>query len=913
MLFSKKVYHHDHQGSCGCGCGTHEHKHEHKSEHQHSFVNGVCDCGKKEPIVLDLQAKEVEDCGCDCGESHSDKNKEKDDGGDEDSESSHHYEDGCCSSEGHKHEHSFKGLLGHGDNCGCDDHSQEHIHRSEACASSTEKMEFVIEGLHCAGCAGKIENKVRALKEVDNAEMNFAISTLNAYINSSDKDALKRQIIKIVEETEPGTTATLKDDLDGKEVEFELKGLNCAACAGKIERNVKELPGVVSTSLNFAISKFEVKIDNLDVKGLYEQVEKIVKDLEPDVEVILNTGSEDEIHVKKDNNKKKGNSLLMRMGVAIGFLGIGMVFRGESFELIPFLIAYLIVGYDIIKRSISNIKRGEVFDENFLMTIASAAALYVGEHPEAVLVMLLYQIGEYFQGRAVESSRKSIANLMDIRPDYANIKIGNDIKKVSPNDVKVGDIIVVKAGEKVPLDGIIIEGSSSVDTKALTGESAPMDVAGGDEITSGFINIDGLLTVEVKKRFKDSAVSRILDLVQNASAKKAKTELRITKFARYYTPVVVIIAALTAIIPSVFFGGNFNDWLLKAATFLVVSCPCALVISVPMTYFAGLGASSKRGILVKGGNYLEALSKAGVLVFDKTGTLTKGNFKVDKIHAEKDISKDEILRLTAHVESFSNHPIAVSIVNEYGKDIDKSIIKEYKEVKGKGVQATIGGKKVISGNLKFIKDNNIQVEESKTPGTIVYTAIDGQFAGFITISDEIKEDSKKAIQGFSELGINNVVMLTGDRKITADAVAQKLGITKYKYELLPNHKVDEVEKLIESKGDKSLVFVGDGINDAPVLARADVGVAMGGVGSDAAIEAADVVIMNDEPSKLIDGIKIARKTKKIVNQNIFFSLAVKIGIMVLTFFLAVPMWLAVFGDVGVALLAVFNAMRVLRD
>ncbi len=877
MLFSKKVFHHDHEGSCGCGCGsesvTHKHKHEHNNEHQHSFVNGVCDCGKKEPVVLDIQAKEVEGCGCGCGcgESKNEKNEEQDDGGDEDSDSSHRHEDGCCSHEGHmnhgheghshgdnnyeghkhvdhKHEHSLKGILGHGESCGCGDHhSHEHIHRNEA--------------------------------------------------------------------TEPGTTATLKDDLEGKLVEFEFKGLNCAACAGKIERNVKGLPGVVSTSLNFAISKFEVKIDNSDVKGLYEQVEKIVKDLEPDVEVILNTGSEAEIGVgvKKDSKKKKESKLLVRMGVTIGFLGIGMVFRGESFELIPFLIAYLIVGYDIIKRSISNIKRGEVFDENFLMTIASAAALYVGEYPEAVMVMLLYQIGEYFQGRAVESSRKSIANLMDIRPDYANIKVGYDIKKVSPNDVKVGDIIVVKAGEKVPLDGVIIEGSSSVDTKALTGESVPMDVAVGDEITSGFINIDGLLTVEVKKKFKDSAVSRILDLVQNASAKKAKTELRITKFARYYTPVVVLIAALTAIIPSVFFGGSFNHWLLKAATFLVVSCPCALVISVPMTYFAGLGASSKKGILIKGGNYLEALSKVGVLVFDKTGTLTKGNFKVDKIHAEKDVKKDEILRLTAHVESFSNHPIAVSIVTEYGKDIDKSIIKEYKEVKGKGVQAIIDGKRVISGNLKFIKDNNIKVEESKTPGTIVYTAIEGEFAGFITISDEVKEDSKKAIEGFDKLGINNVVMLTGDRKITADDVAKKLGITQYKYELLPDHKVDEVESLIESKGDKALIFVGDGINDAPVLARADVGVAMGGVGSDAAIEAADIVIMNDEPSKLIEGIKIARKTKKIVNQNIFFSLAVKIGIMGFAFFGAVPMWLAVFGDVGVALLAVFNAMRVLRD
>lgn len=692
------------------------------------------------------------------------------------------------------------------------------------------------------------------------------------------------------------------------DVKYKLQGLNCASCAGKIERNVNNLDSIINAKLNFATSilSLELKSNNLD--DISKRITHIVKKLEPHVEVIQQ-GNESKIRV--DDAKENSNSLLIRIGISVIFLVLA-IFLKTSWNIALFGIAYLIIGADIVKRSFDNVINGEIFDENFLMTIATFAAIGIGEYPEAVMVMLLYQLGEYYQDRAVESSRKSIANLMDIRPDYANLKLEETINQVDPNEVSVGDIIIVKPGEKVPLDGVVIEGNTSVDAKALTGESVPVDIKPGESITSGSINIDGLITVKVTKKFSESAVSKILDLVQNASAKKAKTELRITKFARYYTPTVVVIAAITAIVPPIITGQEFSQWILRAATFLVVSCPCALVISIPMTYFAGLGASSKNGVLVKGGNYLEALSKAGVIIFDKTGTLTHGEFKVDNI-VTNNISKEALLKLTAYVESFSTHPIAISIVNEYGKDIDKLIIKDYKETRGKGVEATIQGEHVISGNIHFLREKGLTIEDVESDGTIVYTAINSTYAGYIVIKDQMKEDSKTTIDQLKKLSIENIVMLTGDRKVTADIVAKQLGIHNYQYELLPDEKVDEVEKIISDKGEESLIFVGDGINDAPVLARADVGVAMGGVGSDAAIEAADVVIMNDEPSKLISAIKIARKTKKIANQNIFLSISIKVIIMIFAFFGYAPMWVAVFGDVGVSLLAVFNALRVLRN
>ncbi|GAA0737662.1 heavy metal translocating P-type ATPase [Clostridium oceanicum] len=808
--------------------------------------------------------------------------------------------------------------------CGCSKANSHNHSNSCECSKDFSNInnnyytkEFILKGLNCTNCANKIERNIRKLDGITNSSLNFSTSRLKVEFEKKLESTIYEIINKIVTNLEPDvdvidTSIVLNNDHSTKE--FTLKGLNCTNCANKIERNIKNLDGVINSSLNFSTSKLKVEFEKKLESTIYETITKIVTNLEPDVKVIdtiSNLNKSNSYNNKK--NKNNINTLPIKMILTLAFMGLGFLFKKESFGFIPFLIGYFIISFSIMKKSIKNIIKGEIFDENFLMVIATLAAISVAEYPEAIMVMLLYQVGEYFQGRAVESSRKSISDLMDIRPDYANLKSNNKIKKVSPNKVSVGDIIIVKPGEKVPLDGIVIEGNSSVDTKALTGESIPKEVSKNTSITSGFINIDGLLTIRVTKTFGESAVSKILDLVQNATSKKAKTELRITKFAKYYTPIVVLIAVLLTIIPPIFIPSQtFNTWLIRGATFLVVSCPCALVISIPMSYFAGLGASSKSGVLVKGGNYLEALNNVGTLVFDKTGTLTKGNFKVDKIVSSNDFNKDDFLKYVAHVESFSTHPIAVSIVSEFNGTINKDLIKNYKEIRGKGVEALVDGKLVSSGNLKFLRDKGITVAESDAFGTVIYTAIDNKYIGFISIKDEIKEDSKKAILGFKKLDINNIVMLTGDRKITAVNVSKELSISNYKYGLLPNEKVSEVENLIKNKGNKSLVFVGDGINDAPVLARADVGIAMGGVGSDAAIEAADVVIMNDAPSKIINAIKIAKKTKRIANENIFMSILVKLIIMVLALFGLAPMWLAIFGDVGVSIIAVFNAMRILK-
>ncbi|WP_461205386.1 heavy metal translocating P-type ATPase [Clostridium sp. DL1XJH146] len=717
--------------------------------------------------------------------------------------------------------------------------------------------------------------------------------------------------------------------------EYTLKGLNCAGCAAKIEKNVRGLEGIKEASLNFALSKLEVRVEKEDESKIANRIKDIVLALEPDVKVIDN----DLVDCRKDelvsgnrenDENERNNKLIMRIGFSLAALVIGFLFKDRSWAVGIFLVSYLVIGYDIVLKSIKNIMAGEIFDENFLMSVATIAALGLKEYPEAIMVMLLYQVGEYFQDKAVESSRKSISDLMDIRPEYANLLIENNIKKVIPKEVKVGDIILVKPGEKVPLDGVVVEGNSSIDTKALTGESFPQDISEGNEIISGSVNIDGVLKIQVKKEFGESAVSKILDLVQNASAKKAKTELKITKFARYYTPTVVFVALFIALVPPLFISGQgFNEWILRGATFLVVSCPCALVISIPLSYFAGLGASSRKGVLVKGGNYLEALSNIGVVVFDKTGTLTEGEFQVTSINPEQGFMKEDLLRYTAYAEGFSTHPIGTSIVKyfinrgiSYDKlkgnekqeqTINKALIKNYKEIRGKGIEAEIEGKKVLSGKLNYLLEKGIKAEENKSSGTIVYTAIDGKYAGCITIKDKVKKDSKEAIKNLYQLGINKIVMLTGDRKVTGEEVARELGIKDFKYELLPDEKVEIVEGLLEQNKNNTLVFVGDGINDAPVLSRADIGIAMGGVGSDAAIEAADVVIMNDEPSKIIDAINIAKKTKRIANQNIFMALSVKFIIMILALFGLAPMWLAIFGDVGISIIAVFNSMRILQN
>lgn len=578
-----------------------------------------------------------------------------------------------------------------------------------------------------------------------------------------------------------------------------------------------------------------------------------------------------------------------------------------------FIISYLIIGVDILKEAIENIFKGKIFDENFLMAVATIGAFGIGEFPEAVAVMLFYQIGELFQSYAIDKSRKSISSLMNIRPDYANVYRNGKIERTDPNEVEIGDIIMVKPGEKVPLDGYITEGKTTLDTKALTGESLPKTVIEGKEVLSGCINLSGAIKIEVTKKFSESTVSKILDLVENASSKKSKSENFITKFARYYTPIVVIIAAILAIIPPILIKNtSFIDWLYRALSFLVVSCPCALVISIPLSFFGGIGGASKMGILIKGSNYLEALSKTDTVVFDKTGTLTEGVFEVQKVNAIE-MSEENLLKIVAYSENFSNHPIAKSVKEAYGKEIDEKQIIKTEELPGLGIIAKIGDQDVLIGNKELMNEKQIDFVSTNDIGTILYVAIDGKFAGHILISDKIKDDSEKTIKSLKKHGIKQTIMLTGDRKNVGEAVASKLGVDKVYSELLPDGKVQKVEELLSSKTEnKKLAFVGDGINDAPVLALADIGIAMGGVGADSAIEAADVVIMTDEPSKIINAIKLSRKTMKIVSENIIIAIGVKIAVLILSAFGISTMWEAVFADVGVSMIAIINALRVLN-
>ena len=578
-----------------------------------------------------------------------------------------------------------------------------------------------------------------------------------------------------------------------------------------------------------------------------------------------------------------------------------------------FVISYIIVGFEIIRKALRNIIRGKIFDENFLMSIATIGAFGIGEFPEAVAVMLFYQIGELFQSYAVDKSRKSIASLMDIRPDYANVYRNGKLEKVNPDEVKIGETIVVKLGEKIPLDGVILEEKSTLDTKALTGESIPREVIEKNEVLSGCINLNGVIKIEVTKEYKESTVSKILDLVENASSQKSKSEKFITKFAKYYTPIVVIIAAILAILPSLLISGqNFSDWIYRALSFLVVSCPCALVISIPLSFFSGIGGASKIGILIKGSNYLEALSNVEKVVFDKTGTLTKGVFEVQKVNAVE-IKKDELLKMAAYSEYYSNHPISKSIKNAYGKDIDEKKIIKTQELSGLGISARIEEQDILIGNEKLMNEHQIAFTKCNEIGTTLYVAIEKKYVGYILIADTIKEDSKKAIDDLKKNNIKQIVMLTGDRKQVGEAVSKELGLDKVYTELLPDGKVEKVEELLKEKSEKGkLAFVGDGINDAPVLALADIGIAMGGLGADSAIEAADIVIMTDEPSKIVKAIKLSKKTMRIVKENIIFAISIKVAVLILAAFGISTMWEAVFADVGVSVIAIINALRILR-
>ncbi len=609
--------------------------------------------------------------------------------------------------------------------------------------------------------------------------------------------------------------------------------------------------------------------------------------------------------------KKKGIKIIIAL--VLFFIALIINFGNEWINNTIYIISYIIVGLEIVRKAIRNITRGKVFDENFLMTVATIGAFGVGEFPEAACVMLFYQVGELFQSYAVDKSRKSISSLMDIRPDFANVERNSKLQKVDPDDVKLHEIIVVKPGEKVPLDGYVIEGKSSLDTKALTGESLPRNLVEGEEVLSGSINLNGVIKIEVTKEYGESTVSKILDLVENASSKKSKSENFITKFARYYTPIVVIIAVILAILPPLIIKDwAFSDWIYRALSFLVVSCPCALVISIPLSFFGGIGGASKMGILIKGSNYLEQLADTEIIVFDKTGTLTEGVFEVQKVKAI-DISEEELLKITAYAENYSNHPISLSVKKAFGKKIDEKQIVKTEELSGLGIACRIGEQDVLVGNEKLMNERQIKFTKSVDIGTVLYVAIERKFVGFIVISDKIKKDSAKAIKDLKKNNIKQTVMLTGDRKNVGESVAKQLGLDKVYTELLPDGKVAKVESLLKEKSKKGkLAFVGDGINDAPVLAISDIGIAMGGLGSDAAIEAADVVLMTDEPSKIVDAIHLSKKTMRIVRENIIFAILIKVIVLILSAFGLSTMWEAVFADVGVSVIAIINALRVLR-
>lgn len=790
-------------------------------------------------------------------------------------------------------------------------------------ACSISKKEIILGGLNCAHCAEIINDKVSKLEEIESCNLNFLNKKLTIEINKNVNENLTiEKVIQIVNDTEPGLDIKVlkNENKNNKKVEITLGGLNCAHCSEEIGNKVSKLDNVLQSNLNFISKKLTFEVaKNVDEKVVTEEIIKIINATEPGLDIKVNFSD-----INKENKKEaveevetsnKSDLIKLIIGSIMYIFGIFQTATGfeSKFVNVVFLIVYLIVGSDVLLKALKNASKGRIFDENFLMSIATIGAVIIGEVPEAVGVMLFYKIGEYLQDIAVGKSRKSITSLMQIRPDSANLKVGSEIKVVSPEDVSIGDIIVIKPGEKIPLDGVVVDGFSMVDTSALTGESVLRELGVGEAALSGFINKNALLTIEVTKEFGESTVSKILDLVENASSKKSKTENFISKFAKYYTPFVLFSAMVIAFIPPLLVpNAEFLDWFYRGLVFLVVSCPCALVLSIPLSFFSGIGNSSKQGILIKGSNYLEALKNIDTVVFDKTGTLTKGVFKVTNI-SPVGISEKELIEYAAYAEANSNHPIAKSILSYYKEKIDLEKINDFEEIAAHGIKIKYKGLNILAGNDKLMKKENIFYLPTEDVGTIVYIAVNGIYKGYIVISDEVKEDSKEAIKNLKINGVKEVVMLTGDNEKVANKIASELGIDKVYSNLLPNEKVDRLEEIFKNKSEKEKVaFVGDGINDAPVLARADVGIAMGALGSDAAIEAADVVLMTDEPSKIAKSIEIARKTNKIVWQNIVFALSVKLVVLLLSAGGVATMWEAIFADVGVALIAVLNAMRVMK-
>ncbi|MBP2114704.1 heavy metal translocating P-type ATPase [Paenibacillus silagei] len=762
------------------------------------------------------------------------------------------------------------------------------------------KRKWVLDGLDCANCAMKIENKVKKIEGVSSCSVNFATKTMTLETTAAAADEIAKQAEHTVTKLEPHVKPRAVRASRAVKKPLSAEG------AAQVRGAAVQGQGHVHTHSEAHGHEHAHGEGHSHEEG------------HPHSHAAEHSHSKEDSHGhghSHEHGEGDTRRILMRLGGGAILAAAGMFLPVSGItELLIFLAAYLIVGGEVVLAAARNIVRGQVFDENFLMALATIGAFAIGEYPEGVAVMLFYQVGELFQGMAVNRSRRSITALMDIRPEFAYLKEGSNLRKVSPEEVRVGDSIVVKPGEKVPLDGIILEGSAMMDTSALTGESVPRSTQPGSQVLSGFINRNGVITIEVTKDFGESAVSQILELVQNATNNKAKTENFITKFARAYTPVVVITALLLAVVPPLILSGaTFSDWIYRALVFLVISCPCALVVSIPLGFFGGIGAASKNGILVKGSNYLEALNDVKIVVFDKTGTLTKGQFTVTGNVPAEGFTEQELLRVAAYAESHSGHPIAESIRAAYGEAIPGEAITGYNEISGHGIAVTVEGKAVLAGNARLMEREGIASVTPQEYGTIVHIAVDKRYAGYLVIADEVKDDSLKAIQALNALGIRKTVMLTGDAAPVAESVGRQLGIQEIHAELLPGDKVAAIEQLEREKGPKEkIIFVGDGINDTPVLARADVGIAMGGLGSDAAIEAADIVIMTDEPSKIASAIGIAKRTRTIVWQNIAFALGVKAVFLLLGAFGIATMWEAVFSDVGVTVLAVLNSMRALQ-
>lgn len=770
-------------------------------------------------------------------------------------------------------------------------------------------MRYSLVGLDCPNCATKIERELRKIKGLEEINVNF--NSLSIELPEKFETKARAVITRVEPEVklERAGESTIRCSLDG---------LDCANCAMKLETELHKVKGLEQAHVNFATKSIELPPE------LFNQAGEVIARIEPEIKLRKMEGCR--VPAEQEEVDEK-NKLWLIIGAGALFL-IGLIFN-EQLHQTPYswmeysvlLPAYLLVGWPVISRAIKKLIRGQLFDESFLMTIATGGAIAIHQLPEAAGVMLFYAVGEYFQDRALNRSRRSITALLNIQPEYANLKENGGTRQVKPEEVEAGQIIIIKPGEKVPLDGKIIEGASFVDTSALTGESVPRKVEAGEKILAGMINGQGLLTVKVAKPFKDSSVARIMNLVEKASERKAPTEQFITIFSHYYTPAVVGIAALIAIVPPLVLpGATFNEWFYRALVLLVISCPCALMVSIPLGYFGGIGGASRNGILVKGANFLDGLAELDTVVFDKTGTLTKGVFRVTEIVPKNNIGKDQLLAAAAGAEVYSNHPIAQSIRNAYkentGKEASGEQVRDYHEIPAHGISATVNGHKVLAGNDRLLHRENIPHEDCNVVGTSVYVAIDGKYAGYIVISDEIKEDAGKTISRLKQLGVRKTVMLTGDEKSVAERVSRELRIDTYYAELLPEDKVTKVEELeaeLKNRKKQKLVFVGDGINDAPVITRADIGVAMGGLGSDAAIEAADVVLMEDAPSKLALGVEIARRTGSIVRQNIYLALGVKGFFIFLGTLGVASIWEAVFADVGVTVLAVFNASRTLRN